>query len=401
MRGPTGSAGTSRSAAIRSSSGAVISVGWIGGDAAVEQRVSGRPVAGCVRGGEVDAAEAVHLQVDEAGHRDPAAALRREADRDDAPVRDLDVAAQRARPRRSPPRRRASSRRVLLEGPPDDAAGRIEPRPRVRCVEAGEQRDDRDLRRRRPTTRARRRPLPRRRRSRSRRRGERGCGASRCSRRRRPSGCRRSCRGAPSPRSRSCSARASGPCRPSSASSPRSPRARRRRRPRGRRAGRARDSWAQTTATVSAPACARRARGADHVGRRAARRQQRRRRRARSTPAAATSAAPAASSSSAASCATASAVAPAGDQRDHLLGRDAERRPALGRVDERQPAGRAGADVDEPAAALEPLDDRRRSPRRAVAAALRTALGTAASSSLISSTRSCVERRSMSERPET
>ena len=65
-----------------------------------------------------------------------------------------------------------------------------------------------------------------------------------------------------------------------------------------------------------------------------------------------------------------------GHQRQHLLGRDAERRPALGGVEVREPAGRARADVDEAAAALEPFDDRRRSPRRADGAAARTATGT-------------------------
>ena len=48
-----------------------------GGDAAVEQSVAGGLVAGGVRSGEVDSAEAVHLQVDEAGHRDAAAVVRR------------------------------------------------------------------------------------------------------------------------------------------------------------------------------------------------------------------------------------------------------------------------------------------------------------------------------------
>ena len=48
----------------------------------------------------------------------------------------------------------------------------------------------------------------------------------------------------------------------------------------------------------------------------------------------------------------------AGHEDDHLLGRDAERRPALGGIDRREPSGGAGADVDQPAAALEPLGDR-------------------------------------------
>ena len=64
----------------------------------------------------------------------------------------------------------------------------------------------------------------------------------------------------------------------------------------------------------------------------------------------------------------------AGDEGDDEPGRDGERRLALDGVDEGEPAGGSGADVDEPAAAHEPvgdgvdrLDDRRRSrarPRR-------------------------------------
>ena len=76
------------------------------------------------------------------------------------------------------------------------------------------------------------------------------------------------------------------------------------------------------------------------------------------TPAAAMSPAPARPSSSAASCATAWAWAPARDDRQDPAVGQAERRPALGRVDEREPAGRAGADVDQPAAAGHALDDR-------------------------------------------
>ena len=45
-----------------------------GGDAVLEQRLAGAPVPGRVGAREVDAAEAVHLQVDEARDRDPAAA---------------------------------------------------------------------------------------------------------------------------------------------------------------------------------------------------------------------------------------------------------------------------------------------------------------------------------------
>ena len=66
MRGPSATIGISRSAATSSSSGAVISVGQVGGDAGLEQRLARPAIAVCVGLEEVDAAEAVHLQVDEA-----------------------------------------------------------------------------------------------------------------------------------------------------------------------------------------------------------------------------------------------------------------------------------------------------------------------------------------------
>ncbi len=51
-------------------------------------------------------------------------------------------------------------------------------------------------------------------------------------------------------------------------------------------------------------------------------------------------------------------VRAAGDDcQDPAVGQT-ERRAALGGVDEREPAGCAGADVDQPAAAGDPLDDR-------------------------------------------
>ena len=50
-------------------------------------------------------------------------------------------------------------------------------------------------------------------------------------------------------------------------------------------------------------------------------------------------------------------VRAAGDDRQDPAVCQAERRAALGRVDERQPAGRAGADVDQAAAADDSLDD--------------------------------------------
>ena len=60
----------------------------------LEQRLACAAVAGGVRAREVHAAEAVHLQVDEAGDRDPAAAAAVHADRRDPSVGDLDVSAQ-------------------------------------------------------------------------------------------------------------------------------------------------------------------------------------------------------------------------------------------------------------------------------------------------------------------
>ena len=51
-------------------------------------------------------------------------------------------------------------------------------------------------------------------------------------------------------------------------------------------------------------------------------------------------------------------VRAAGDDRQDPAVGQAEGRAALGRVDEREPAGRARADVDQPAAADDPLDDR-------------------------------------------
>ena len=81
-------------------------------------------------------------------------------------------------------------------------------------------------------------------------------------------------------------------------------------------------------------------------------------------------------------------VRAAGDDRQDPAVGKAERRAALGRVDEREPAGRAGADVDQPAAAARAARRSRRSRRRAAGAASRTAGATRASSSLTSSTSS-------------
>ena len=51
-------------------------------------------------------------------------------------------------------------------------------------------------------------------------------------------------------------------------------------------------------------------------------------------------------------------LAVAGDDRDDLAGRRAERRPELGRIERGEPPRRAGADVDEPSARREARDDR-------------------------------------------
>jgi len=64
----------------------------IGGDTRAQQRLADAPVALGVSGEEVDADEAVHLKVDEAGRRDPAPVPAVEPASDDPPIRDLDVA---------------------------------------------------------------------------------------------------------------------------------------------------------------------------------------------------------------------------------------------------------------------------------------------------------------------
>ena len=83
---------TSASAATSSASGAVIKVGW---NAVTPHSRSASPaIRGVVGGREVDPAEAVDLQVDQARDRRAAATGPVHADRRDAAVRDLDVAAQ-------------------------------------------------------------------------------------------------------------------------------------------------------------------------------------------------------------------------------------------------------------------------------------------------------------------
>src|SRR3954463_2149288 len=63
----------------------------VGGHAGLEQRLARATIGRRVGVEKVDAAEAVHLEIDEAGHGDPAPSRRGEPDRDHAPVADLDV----------------------------------------------------------------------------------------------------------------------------------------------------------------------------------------------------------------------------------------------------------------------------------------------------------------------
>ena len=63
------------------------------GHAGEEQRLARANVVLRRRGEEVDAPEAVHLQVDEAGHRDAATCAAGETDVDDDAVLDVDVAS--------------------------------------------------------------------------------------------------------------------------------------------------------------------------------------------------------------------------------------------------------------------------------------------------------------------
>ena len=85
------STGTSRIAASTCSSGLVISVGRYAVTPVSSSASPARRYAGGVGVEEVDAAEAVHLQVDEARDRKAAAAFPAEPERGDAAVCDLDV----------------------------------------------------------------------------------------------------------------------------------------------------------------------------------------------------------------------------------------------------------------------------------------------------------------------
>ena len=232
---------------------------------------------------------------------------------------------------------------------PNRAFRGLEPRAGVLRIDAGQQRDERDPRvagrglqrlvHRSPPTR----------RWRSRRCAGHVRGASRSPARLRPSG-RRTCgRAGSSSRSRSCSGRASARYRPSAASSLRAPRARPRPPLRARPERAARLSRALVTATPRAPAP-----------------------RATSSAASTNGVAPLALTATTQS--SGRRVSPrqcvrrrrtivlvrvlVGDDGEDLAGWRAERGAALGRVERGQGSRRAGAGVDEPAAALHALDDR-------------------------------------------
>ena len=369
--------------------------GQVGGDAGLEQRLAGARVAVGVRVEEVDAAEAVHLEVDEAG-------------RGDARGRSRTGGRRRRSGRRRPRRRRGRARRRRARRGRRASRVLLARRGRRRLRRASRARASRPRRRR-----GARRSRP------SRRRPRRRAPASTCSgrdagrlrddrplprarsfsfdrRRRRPSGSRRSCRAGSSRSSRPCSGRASGPSRPSGGSSRRAPPA-----PTGthdlvgRRARRARSPSTQTTQPVSAPRAPRGLERAAHVGRAAAgadpddgvcgrdaerldRPRARRRRRPRPLPAR-----------------RRWRVAP-GEERDDAARLDRERRLALDRVEGGEAAGCSGADVDQASAERRAGRRRRRPGRRSRRGAPATAAGTVASSAFISSTSSAVERRSRS-----
>ncbi len=109
-----------------------------------QQRLAGARVVLGRRGEEVDSAVAVHLHVDEAGDRDPAARGGREPDLERSGRRRPRRRRGRARRGRARPRRRASRRpaRRAAHG----AARRLEPVARRRRIDAREERDERDAR---------------------------------------------------------------------------------------------------------------------------------------------------------------------------------------------------------------------------------------------------------------
>ena len=110
--------------------------------ARLEQRLAGLAVTVAVRLEEVDAAETVHLHVDEAGHRDAAAVRAAQPDARDAAVDDLDVAGNETP---------ADERGFDTEPHPTSASRTLPPAAasRARAASAstsGEKRDDRNLR---------------------------------------------------------------------------------------------------------------------------------------------------------------------------------------------------------------------------------------------------------------
>ena len=113
------------------------------GHAGLEQRIAGHPVAVGIRAEQVDAREAVHLQVDEPRRRRCRGRCRR---------RGRSRRRRRPRPRRRPARARPSTRHASNAEPHWASAFRttpsaaVEPASRLVGVDAREQRDDRDLR---------------------------------------------------------------------------------------------------------------------------------------------------------------------------------------------------------------------------------------------------------------
>ena len=147
MRGPRRAAGTLRSASTRSALGRRDERRQVGGDAGLEQRVARHRVAVGVGAEEVDAREPVHLQVDEAGRRDAAAAGGGEPCGGHATRRRSPGRRGPAGRRRGRPRRRVSR----FERGANDAVRRCQPRPRGLHVHVGRAaRRSRPSRRRRP-----------------------------------------------------------------------------------------------------------------------------------------------------------------------------------------------------------------------------------------------------------
>ena len=109
IRGWSASVGTSAQRGEQLLLGRGDERGEVGGHARLEQRLAGAPVAVGVGVEEVDAAEAVDLEVDEARHGEAAPVRPGKAAADDPAVLDLDVAADELPVDERPPRRRVSS----------------------------------------------------------------------------------------------------------------------------------------------------------------------------------------------------------------------------------------------------------------------------------------------------